>query len=431
MSIHNFRLLAFALVFFLVTPSSFAEPRPRTRTCLHVAMNMGEGARAVKAFWNGTERVTVDTPQGPQAFAFGFDAELWHVSDVLNLINKDPRAREAAAAIMREATELQFTRAKMRTMLGLSNDELNDAVKATKRDARKLTFADVKVRYLKNIKHGSEEKSVVAEALSDVVTQALANRGIKVTAVLEESSGSTEQGPLGTGSAVELVMDGAMTSPKEFRDIIKKFLFKDTEFPETHFHLSVPSAAVTTQQMLLAARALETKIILEELMAELKNDGTLSPYDASALATPLNSDTPFVDRGVVRIEPNRWHHPAQAHDVEIRQWLSADNGLNNVQFMIKLVQNASRLRDTSRFTGKAVEDIAPSNLNASLRYAALILKDRLPEGKAHVPDKLNAFAKEIENTENVTPAQRRKIVNFFKQENLMKYLTIESFLNEE
>ena len=398
-----------------------------TRTCLRLSMRLAEeSSQDVKNYWDRQAPLTVDTRLGPQPIAFGFDAELWHVADVLRLLRKSPKTWREAVKVMERTPNLQFTRAKMRRMLGLRDEAaLREASKPGRIRREKLSFADIKPAFLERISHGPDEKSAVAYVLTDLVTEALERRNIPVEAEEEGCSGSSCQGRLGEGSAVELVMKGSIESPAEFNDLIRNFLYKDTEYPETHFHVSIPSAGIKKKHLLLAARALETKIILEELMADLKGTDTLSPYDASAIATRLGGD---VGRGVVRTFQDRWKEPVPAHDVEIRQWLSVDHAMGNLQFFIKLAQNGNRLRDLSRRTGKSVPNIAPANLNASLQYAATLLRDRLPAELADVPDQLESYSKEIVRQGKLSPEKRGEIREYFRSKNLLKYLTIETFL---
>ena len=102
--------------------------------------------------------------------------------------------------------------------------------------------------------------------------------------------------------------------------------------------------------------------------------------------------------------------------------------MGNLQFFIKLAQNGNRLRDLSRRTGKSVPNIAPANLNASLQYAATLLRDRLPAELADVPDQLESYSKEIVRQGKLSPEKRGEIREYFRSKNLLKYLTIETFL---
>ncbi len=403
--------------------------------CLRVYSELG-GRAAEKDFWKSDVPVMVNTPSGPQPFAFGFDAELWHLSDVLRLINSDPASRAKMDQVLRDNRRLHVPRAKMKRMLGLDTDaELEEAIRDSRKGARTLTFADIKRGYLDDLTHGSKEKTQFAKPLTPLVASALENRGIPVTAKHEVSSGDVTQGILGDGEAVELIQKGSSQSPKEFRDLIKRFLYGEVGYPETHFHVSVPKDAATWQQMYLAARALEMKITMEELLDDVEYDGVLYPYDASALAEPITTEVynvpePWtgVDRGIVRLEMNRWETPVKAHDVEIRMWLDADHGLANMKFFMNLVQNADRLRDTSAFTGKYVEKLAPANLNASLRYMAFVLKDRIPADKQHVLPKLEEFAAKIERNGKLGKAFRSEIRQYVSENDLLKYLSLETFL---
>lgn len=405
-------------------------------SCLHVLVKTGETLAKQRAFWNRTEPITVMTPQGPKPFAFGWDAELWHVEDVIRIVRADREALEMARRKLdAKAKYLPTELAKLLQLDSVNN--LREHLVANARDRDKLTLLDVKPASLSRLNNDASVKAQYANLLFGAVRLSMKNRDTGAGVKKEGSSGSGNQGTMGGGEALELIMRGALASPAAFRDNVKR-LYADAKHPETHFHLSIPSSAATPVQVMLAARAMEMKIILEEAAADLEYDGTMAPYDSTVFARSLKSiranyyqpNLPTNDRGAVRISKERWKRPTVAHDVEFRQWLDEDNALDNVRFMMELIQNADRLRDTSRFTGTRRTNQNPANFANSLRYAALVLEDRIPESDRHLIEKLRSFGSYVAQRTHIPDDRRREIGAFLRDHKILKRITLETFLEK-
>ncbi len=407
---------------------------PSTSVCKRILEKTGQAASARSGFWARTGDAKVDTKDGgKEPFAFGFDAELWLVQDMLRLASLDSRGHTQAQAALRQAG-LTYDLAGLKPWLGVTTDaEVRAALKPRSGQGGRYTLLDLKPTSLKKIQHGWEVKSPYGAALRTVMQATFDRQGLPITVGWEHSSGDTTQGVHGGGSTIELEMKGSTSKPAEFRKLIKQVLYKNADGPETHFHLSIPNAAANPHQVLMAARALEMKITLEEALAGLEYDGSMAPYDASALAVraPKRVREAEVGRGAVRVEGTRWSEPVDAADIEFRQWLDADHALENMRFMMQLVKSGDRLRNTNAFKGTDIEGLSPSNLHNSLGYAAFLLKDRLPARKKHIITNLEKFAKEIKTAKDVTPEMRKKVATFLREENVLKYFTIETFLEEE
>ncbi len=404
----------------------YAEPE----VCLRMLVKTGEGANANRNFWRKKE-LKIGRGANAPPIVFGFDAELWHVSDLLALVYSHPEALAEAKNMLRHEDSPRYTKQQLTRWLGVGTEaEVDPHLRASSRNKTEFTLLDLKRTSLKGLKHGPNEKSEYADLLQESIQVALDKRNFKIVADLEGSSGSDDQGLLGSGSAIELKMDEAIPSPREFSKLIKGFLHKELEWPETHFHVSVPAEKVTPQQIMLAARALEMKIVLEEAIAELDYDGNLHPYDQSVLAqsTSAPHGFPYAERGVVRIEGDRWDDPFVAHDIEIRMWQDADQALNSMRFFITLLQGRNRLRDTEAFIGTYQPKMMPANLHNSLRYAAFVLKDRLPPEKQSILQGMNALADRITNAASVTPEFRKEIAQYLKDNNVLSYLSADTFM---
>ncbi len=358
-------------------------------------------------------------------FKFGFDAELWGVGDIFAIIEKDPDSLKKAKAKLNSSGPF-YTLAQIEQMTGWDGAE---AIRPrTQKEAGRYTLADVKPAALHDWENTPQDKSQYAELVWKQVDSSLKNRGIPVSAILENDSG------MGHLYAVELVMDGATASPKEFKGLID-WLYKEVKDPETHFHVSIPTAHIEPDQMVFASRALETKILLDQIVFGKEYGADhYGPYDATSFSLDVNQvreeEEPQVERGIVRVESYRWTRP-KAHDVEIRDWWDKDNGLENAHFMLELARNAGRLRDSSVFRARELRNTMPPNLNGALRYAAFMLADRLPANKAYVVNDLNNFAQRLETQGRVTESDRSAIRDYLRQHDVLKHLSLETFLEPE
>ncbi len=401
--------------------------------CLRILQQTAESPSPHKSFWKNRTNATVATKNGKQPFAFGFDAELWKVQDIIRLATLDPEGFEAAEATLRKK-KLEYSLEQLKPWLGLP-------VTASNREVRKhlrpgvtapYTLLDLKPKSLRGIQHDYRKKKPYSRALRRVMQATFDRKGLPIKVGWEGSSGSQTQGVLGGGETIELEMVGSTSKPAEFQKLIKQVLYKNADGPETHFHLSIPNDSSSPHQVMMAARAMEMKITLEEAIAELEYDGSMAPYDASTFGRPAARNLPHAlsGRGAVRISGGRWQKPVPAADVEFRQWLDEDHALENMRFMMKLIENADRLRNTSRFKGTRIGGLSPSNLHNSLEYAALLLEERLPRNQQNIVVGLRAFAKEIKARRQVTPEMRKKVAQFLRDTNVLSYITLETFLNE-
>ncbi len=417
------RLWLVVFCWFCLFPSGDAAGA--APSCLLILAKVGEKKAEREKFWRAS------TPQkvGDAPFAFSFDAELWHATDMIRLVSSHPNALALARKSLEQAG-LTFSPESLARQLRLRPPQkLAEFLRPESMGRERLTLLDLTAKGLERVKDTQAMKKPYAEHLLWAISAALEERNLPVTVAWESMSGSPEQGPLGDGGTVELKVKGSFTSPEAFRSLVKDFLHGEMRWPETHFHLSVPSNDVTHRQMMLAARAMEMKITLEELVAELKYDGTLSPHDHSALAQPLEEAEGGVDRGVVRVEIDRWDEPVAAHDVEFRQWLSADHALENMRFFMKLVTKRRQLLNTSNFESRAIRDIAPANLHSSLKYAAYILRRKYEQGPPlDIARELYRFAGQIEQAKTVTPEMRKEMAKYLKDNQVLSYFTLETFL---
>jgi len=442
MPVHALKLVAILCWVTVVSPA-FGESKRVTDPCRRVFVDL-KRENGDDVFWR-QNKVTVTLPDGRELpFAFGFDAELWDISDTIALVSRNPTIREQAKDAADYPTRLQlgdhmaprrkqsYTAKELAERMGYATVEefREKALRTEAHDkSRGLQLVDLKLSALPRLKTTlKKDKNYHGWTLLDSVNRALLDSGYPVQAIREVDRNWNWQGTLGGGASIEIRQSGPTTSPADFHDTIKNFLYKTFRHPETHFHVSIPTAAINDRRMMMAARALETKIILEEAAANLKDEDIFYPYDHSVLAvqpSPALSES----RGAVRVSPARWRTPVTAHDVEIRQWLDADNGLSNIRFMVELVKQQNRLRDTAdSFVTKYIPRMAPSNLHSSLLYAAHMLRDRLPFEDQGLVQGLEELGWEIQSTGKVTPEMRRKVASFLKRNEVLTYINVETFL---
>lgn len=417
--------MRFAFLFLASLYSIQAAALPRAQAFLRILAEVGEDNSVRMGFWKSKAAQKV----GKEPFAYGFDAELWHASDMVRMAG----LTEAGTDQGRDAlivANLTFTRDALATKLGVTSRALTSHLHPEFADQTVFTLFDLKKESLKKVKDTLDMKATYGHALRQALQTSLNELGLDITADWEGSSGALTQGPLGSGGTIEMKMNGPVTKPNDFRAIIKDFLHKEAEWPETHLHLSIPSKSVNAKHVMLAARALEMKIILEELVAGLDYDGNLVPYEDSVLAQGPEDFDSGVGRGVVRVDIDQWTEPVPAHDVEFRMWLDADGALENIRFFQQLIKKRRSLLDTGDFVSVGVRGVMPANLNSSLKYAAYLLdKQSDASGREHtIALQLNRYAKQLEDAGTVTPEKRKQIAKYMKENYVLKYFTLESFL---
>jgi len=384
---------------------------------------LNEGPARTAAFWAREAPVKA----GKHVYQFGFDAELWQVSDIFDIIAKDPTARAEAAERLLRKRDFYTLPQIMRITESESLEAAGELVES-RLSHEGILLTDLKPHALRKWKHTNVEKSRYADLLFEQVDASLKNRGIPVSAKLEGWSGVT-QGE----TSVELVMDGAIASPAEFKRLVD-WLYDEVDGPETHFHVSVPKEFIESDAMIFAARALETKIILEQALSGQKFEGQGHyPWDETSLFADLKmvreEDKPQSERGVVRVESERWEEPFVAHDVEVRDWVNKDHGLESLYVMTELARHSQYLRDSSDFETSWVRKLNPANLNSALRYAAYMLEGRLPKSKEQLIKDLLYAATSIEHKGKLDKALLDEIATYFKEHNLLYYLTLNTFLD--
>ncbi len=395
--------------------------------CPRLLLALPQFAQSAVSFWGQTNPYKAGLGAEALPFKFGFDAELWHIYDVVNIVSKDAASLTKLDAQLRQAGPF-YTAQELVSMLVLTNaTQLSSFVRATPANG-KYVLTDVTVAGLKRWKHTNAVKSQYASILQPFADTSLKARQIPVTAVLETDSGAQHD------QAVELVMDGALDNPAAFKQLID-WLYTETEFPETHFHVSLPLANVSPEQTIYAARALETKILLELMLSDRDFNGeTYHPHDDSSftknVAEIRRNEMPQVERGIVRVESERWGEP-DAHDVEIREWIEKDHGLENMYFLMQMVRYSNHLRSSRGFQSTPLRDTMPPNLNGALRYAAFMLKDRLPAANANLAPDLIKLAEELEAAGKLTDPLRKKVRDYLSQNDVLKYLSPNVFMKED
>lgn len=417
------RYLNVVLAALILSSPVFAEFCPRIFTKLSA-----RGADATR-FWNRTTAYKAGDGSGAKMFKFGFDAELWSNSDSLAIIAQHkPTWKKLAHEL--EAHGPYYSLSQLSHMLDMSEGQVSRAMYAGGRakEDGEYVLTDLKPSALAHWEHGSVEKNQYAPILAKFVNASLKAQGIPVSAKLETDSGNRHE------QAVELVMDGAISKPVEFKKLVD-WLYKTVDSPETHFHVSIPTNHIEPEQMMLAARALETKILLDQIVrADRDFHDTYAPHDNTSFSINMNgvrsSGNPQVERGIVRVESFRWSGP-EAHDVEIRDWIDKKHAMESMHFMMELARNAHRLRGSDDFRARELRNTMPPNLNGGLRYAAYMLEDRLPASKQYIVADLKNLAAELERSGSISEAAREKVADYLRDNNVLKHLTLETFLEPE
>ena len=157
------------------------------------------------------------------------------------------------------------------------------------------------------------------------------------------------------GKSPEVKHRSSAASPKEFLEQVAK-LHRLIKKPQTHFHVALPKDATTYASSKMIARAVEARIIVGLLRrADPSQDKTL-PWDQSQFVKERED---IGGRGLVKLEFNLFKTPFAAHDFEIREWSSFEDGLRSVEITTKLLEhgpNDARLAKLSRPTLKGIDE---------------------------------------------------------------------------
>ena len=172
------------------------------------------------------------------------------------------------------------------------------------------------------------------------------------------------------------------------------------------------------------ARAVESRIILEMAHSSPRASGELYATSYSTLrGTPKSANK---SAGVVRLNYKRHKEPFPMHDLEVRNYLKLNEGLNHIALASRMGEDHSRVIVLDSFSAKNIVDPYTSNLNGALKYVGEIAKKK---GNEEVGSRLVELANKIEAEGKITEAMRKEVHEYLREIEVMKMLEPNFFLD--
>lgn len=449
-------VFSFIAIFQVGMPvQSFAAERTN---CL--VSSLRESLSSQHTFWESTEPYMVNIDGKELPITLAFDSELPH-RDVFKHVMQDPVAREE----LRSAAEkLKFAETSGRLNKLLGNDKWRGIT--LQQLASTLGLSEKQARIFAIRKDVEKNKAlfdltdltpksfdhVLSGILSELVDAAQRVPHFPQKLIATKDSGErfltayrkialrfVEQNQLPMAGhfeehLIELTHTSSETNPSRFYSLITKDLHARFPGAQTHLHAGIP-AEVPRPQTTAIARAVETRVVLR-LAADhaddsinLYNDG-YNLGEENAYYSSLRKGTPASGKrvGVVRLNFSKWYTPVLAHDIEIRQWLKIDEGLDDVQLVATLAQKHDSLVVLEDFEAKVVPDLVTGNLNGALRYAGLLLQRSTTEQSRLIGEQLVQMANRIETEGTLTRKTREDVMKFLNRYLVVSLLDAEAFL---
>lgn len=209
---------------------------------------------------------------------------------------------------------------------------------------------------------------------------------------------------------------------------------RDTRQPRTHLHLGIPANAISTEQFIAIARAVESLLVfdLAVLPTELRSSLRLNVGTSLTQSSGLTMG----QRGIVTVHERRWERPAPTHDLEIRVPITQQNGRRLLGIAAFLAANHNRLTILPEALPLNIgtQDSYAGNLRGALQYVSRLLAlDPTPRNR-QISMSLLAFSDRLGGRGpyvRATPALRREIRDFLQAERVAELLTPELFLRRE
>jgi hypothetical protein len=232
-----------------------------------------------------------------------------------------------------------------------------------------------------------------------------------------------------SGHSMEISHENFETDLSQFKNLMNH-LHNEVRGPRSHFHIGLPSAMVTRSQALSISRAVETKVVLRLALEEPENQDSLA---RERNGTPLAKN---FDRGIVYLKYDEFKSPVLSHDLELREWMDLDHGLEMVEFASKLASDRERLVQSDDEFGRrqlepsiALVDPRLGNLKGALEYTGMLLKKKGVPSQTLIGEQLEKLASQI--TEQDTPVNLRKTIRSYLIKNHVLEMLDESvFLTE-
>lgn len=403
------------------TPSS----APSTLQCSQFITKL---LRNSESFWHQADPIMVDFGNGIQkAVRFSHDSEITH-ADVFRTILKDPKAFKEFEALVESFTE--GFRVKVEDLakhVNMSPKQvqafyIRKGVKAKKSgymitdlnpNAFDLYFDEI----FGTLSGYSDPPDVTGFTLSAKKAKTLF---AKYKVLVNKLNKKNEHNSVATQDLryIELVYNGSEESPLKFSEDLVGRVWKDFPKAASHLHIGIP-AELSSQKLTAVSRAIELRIIfrLAESIPENKENKLAYSLFSSLVQKPnLDYGRDYIgSRGVIKVSKNRFNKPYPSHDLEIRQYGSHAEGLNNLSFAAELTRRHKDLRiiglaDALPKASEWIEDPYTSNLFGALSYAKKLLELRGTPDDLKLAKQFSQILSSIKKNKNQISLQNRKKV---------------------
>lgn len=399
-------------------PSAAERKALEARIAKFEAQRALEAEAAIAKLWSATEPQMVKGADGQEyPLTFSNDSEIV-ITSILRALEDDPAALQQIHDLFPQplpaaewARALKISETKLR-QFGLR--------KGVDKKQAEYSRGELSFEHFANLSYASPNFTDLAATL---VQARLRQKNLPVRVGVDAVD-------------VEVRHEASEMIPKTFAAYITR-LHQEIEAPRTQLHVGLPTAAITHAQAVAIARAAETKTLIA-LAAASPDEGRPLKHTDSSLKVPLlgSRSTWFMTRGPVYLKPSEFTVPVWAHDLEIRQWTTLEQGMDVLATTVALAKNAGRLRvaDRPAFGAHDNTDFYWGNITGALEYAGAILKASPTEARRQVAEGLEALVAELTNAAKkdrswrITKPMRAKIHKFLNRQKVYDLLDAEAFL---
>lgn len=369
-------------------------------------------------FWDREQPFLIGENTNRLPLTFSFDSEV-SLEDSLRLIYKDTEAQMELAKIPELNMEhpIDFLRGYLATSdAQFKQFALRKGVDKNKKSYRIL---DLNPSYAQKI----------LDTISFLLGSLHASIGEQVKTVLRKNGLPVETHI--DLSNIEITHESFEVIPHNLKKIVADELHNRFKSPMTHLHIGFPAEIISTEQFYAVSMAIEARSVLRLAETWRVGDQPLSYFWGSLLS---NRSDPSHPRGVIRANVGRWKKPVLMHDLELRQYTSLDEGLENIALAAMLGRNYSKIRNVFFEKDYGIDGFT-GNLGGALFYATKILEKSKNINDHKIAEDLLIFLNRIEEIINregflkVDVDLWEEIAIYLKKHNVVDRLNFENLID--
>lgn len=364
-------------------------------------------------FWDREQPFLIGEDTNRLPLTFAFDSEV-SIEDSLRLIYKDTEAQMELAKIpeLNMENPIDFLLGYLATSdAQFKQFALRKGVDKNKKSYRIL---DLNPSYAQKILDTiSFLLGSLHDSIGEQVKTVLRKNGLPVETHIDLSN-------------IEITHESFEVIPHNLKRIVADELQHRFKSPMTHLHIGFPAEIIDKEQFHAIGMAIEARSVLKLAETWRVGDRPLS-YSTGTLLTDINHRSPIV-RGVIRARTNHWKKPALMHDLEIRQYNSLDEGLENIALAAMLGQNYTKIRNVIFENDYGIDGFT-GNLGGALFYTAKILEKSKNTNDYKIAEDLLTFLNQIDNFHNIDNDLREEIAIYLKKHNVVERLNFENLVD--